>query len=48
MTDSLLEKAHPHSQWLARQLDHQRLELARLDDWLPRPLTPEDFAGFDT
>lgn len=46
MTDSLLEKARPHSQWLARQLDHQRLDLARLDDWLPRPLTPEDFAAF--
>ena len=42
----MLQTAAPFSLWLQRQLANQTLNLALLAQWLPRPLTPADYAQF--
>ena len=46
MSHSILQSVLPYSQWLARQLDNQRLNLDLLSDWLTRPITPSDYQQF--
>lgn len=41
-----LEQARPFSLWLARQLDHNRLNLDWLNARLSRSITPQDYADF--
>ncbi len=42
----MLQIAAPFSLWLQRQLANQTLNLDILAQWLPRPLTPADYAQF--
>lgn len=42
----MLNTAAPFSPWLQRQLANQTLNLDILTQWLPRPLTPDDYAQF--
>ena len=42
----MLHTAAPFSLWLQRQLANQTLNLDLLAQWLPRPLTPDDYAQF--
>ena len=42
----MLQTAAPFSLWLQRQLANQTLNLDILAQWLPRPLTPADYAQF--
>ena len=42
----MLQTAAPFSLWLQRQLANQTLNLDILTQWLPRPLTPDDYAQF--
>ena len=42
----MLNTAAPFSPWLQRQLANQTLNLDILTQWLPRPLTPNDYAQF--
>ena len=43
---TMLQTAAPFSLWLQRQLANQTLNLDILAQWLPRPLTPADYAQF--
>ena len=42
----MLNTAAPFSLWLQRQIANQTLNLPLLQSWLPRTITPEDFAQF--
>ena len=42
----MLNTAAPFSLWLQRQIANQTLNLPLLQNWLPRAITPEDFAQF--
>ena len=42
----MLNTAAPFSLWLQRQIANQTLNLLLLQSWLPRAITPEDFAQF--
>ena len=42
----MLQTAAPFSLWLQRQLTNQTLNLDILAQWLPRVLTPDDYAQF--
>ncbi|WP_369584566.1 bifunctional [glutamate--ammonia ligase]-adenylyl-L-tyrosine phosphorylase/[glutamate--ammonia-ligase] adenylyltransferase [Kingella oralis] len=42
----MLNTAAPFSPWLQRQLANQTLNLPLLAQWLPRVLTPDDYAQF--
>nr|WP_314228929.1 bifunctional [glutamate--ammonia ligase]-adenylyl-L-tyrosine phosphorylase/[glutamate--ammonia-ligase] adenylyltransferase [uncultured Kingella sp.] len=42
----MLNTAAPFSLWLQRQIANQTLNLPLLQSWLPRAITPEDFAQF--
>lgn len=45
-SNEIINKAQIHSQWLTRQISQNRLNLALLETWLARPITPSDFAAF--